>query len=116
MDPLKRSKSESIGDHQGVGKNGTEQILFSKCALFVCNKWDLVSENESQEVKNDSIDQLKDVFPGVDSESQIIFMSIERAKVQQKYGVISEKFLSLMDGMKSMILNSIEARLELHWM
>ena len=115
MNLLERSKRASIGDQED-GKDRTEQILFSKCALFVCNKWDLVPENESQEVKNDSIQKLRDVCSGVDPESQIIFMSIGRAKKKQKYGVISKNFLSLMDGMKWVILNSIEARLELHWM
>ena len=108
----------------GVPKEGKEQggisldiqeDLLSKCALFVCNKWDLVQEQEVQSVKNDVAKKLKRAWSGIDPESQIIYMSTTRATVAQNLGVISKDFSSLMDGMRLVILQSIESKLELHW-
>jgi len=42
-------------------------------------------------------------------------MSTEKASIAQNYGMITEEFFSLMSGIKSMVLKSIKARLEMHW-
>ena len=89
--------------------------LSSKCALFVCNKWDLMPENEVKDVKDHVITKLQSCWPGLNSESQIIYMSTMKASQGQNLGVITEDFSSLMNGMRSMVLKSIEARLEIHW-
>ena len=109
----------------GVPKEGKEEggisldiqeDLLSKCALFVCNKWDqVVQEQEVESVKNEVVKKLKRAWPSIDPESQIIYMSTKRATTAQNLGVISKDFSFLMDGMKSVILQSIEAKLELHW-
>ena len=49
--------------------------LPSKCALFVCNKWDQVPGKEVSEVKNHVVRKLLRCWPGVEPESQIIHMS-----------------------------------------
>ena len=92
-----------------------QERLLSKCALFVCNKWDSVPEKDVLLVKNEVIEKLKTVWPGVDPDSQIIYMSTEKASTAQSLGVISKEFSSLMEGLKSLVLQSIEAKLELHW-
>ena len=89
--------------------------LLSKCALFVCNKWDQLNENGVESVKNEILKKLKRAWPGVDPESQIIYMSTTKARTAQELDVISESFSSLMDKMRSMVLTSIEAKHELHW-
>ena len=86
-----------------------------QCALFVCNKWDQVPEKEVKEVQNHVIRKLKKCWPGFDSKSQIICMSTKNATVAQNHGIITKDFFSLMNGMRSMVLKSIEARLEMHW-
>lgn len=93
---------------------GQEQLP-SKCALFVCNKWDQVPEKEVKEVKNHVIRNLQRCWPGLDPESQIICLSSMNAAKAQDLGIITEEFSSLMNGMRSLILKSIEARLEIHW-
>ena len=92
-----------------------QKHLLSKCALFVCNKWDTVPEKDVQLVKNEVIENLKRVWPGVDPDSQIIYISTTRASYAQSLGVISEDFSSLMEGLRLLVLQSIEAKLELHW-
>ena len=89
--------------------------LPSKCALFVCNKWDQVPEKEVKEVKDHVIRNLQRCWPGLDPESQIIYMSTMKATKGQNLGIITEEFDSLMNGMRTMVLKSIEARLEIHW-
>ena len=89
--------------------------LPSKCALFVCNKWDQVPKKEIKEVKNHVVRNLQRCWPGLDPQSQIIFMSTMKASKGQNLGIITEDFSSLMKGMRSMVLKSIEARLEIHW-
>ena len=95
--------------HEGQGE------VPSKCALFVCNKWDQVPKDEVKEVKNHVVKNLQRCWPGLDPESQIIYMSTMKATKGQTLGIITEDFSSLMNGMKTMVLKSIEARLEIHW-
>ena len=93
-----------------------QEHLLSKCALFVCNKWDSVPEKDVPIVKNKVIEKLKRVWPGVDPDSQIIYMSTTNASYAQSLlGVISKEFSSLIERLRSLVLQSIEAKLELHW-
>ena len=89
--------------------------LPSKCALFVCNKWDQVPEKETKDVRNHVVRKLERCWPSLDSESQIIYMSTMKASQGQNLGFVTEDFLSLMNGMRSMVIKSIETRLEIHW-
>ena len=92
-----------------------QERLLSKCVLFVCNKWDSVPEKDVPIVKNKVIEKLKRVWPGVDPDSQIIYMSTTKASYAQSFGVISKEFSSLMERLRSLVLQSIEAKLELYW-
>ena len=115
---LRRARSVLIGvpkegkEEGGISLDILEDLL-SKCALFVCNKWDVVQEVEL--VKDDVVKKLKRAWSCIDPESQIIYMSTTRATTAQNLGVITRDFSFLMDGMRSVILQSIEANLELHW-
>ena len=87
----------------------------SNCALFVFNKWDQVPPGETDEVKNYVVTKLTQCWPSLDPESQIIYMSAKEASEAQKLGVVTEEFAELMNGIKSMVLKSIEARLQIQW-
>ena len=117
---LQRARDVSIevpgeGKEDGGLSLDIQERLLSKCALFVCNKWDSVPEKDMRLVKNEVVEKLKRVWPGVDPDSQIIFTSTKRASKALCLGVISEEFSSLMEGLKSLVLRSREAKLELHW-
>ena len=45
-----------------------------KKAIFVCNKWDLVEPDERQEVKDETIRKLGEMWEGLD-ESQVFIHS-----------------------------------------
>ena len=87
----------------------------SNCALFVFNKWDLVPPEETDEVKNYVVTKLKQCWPSLDPESQIIYMSATEAIKAQKLGTVTKEFAELMKSIKSMVLKSIEARLQIQW-
>ena len=87
----------------------------STCALFVCNKWDQVPPGEANEVKNYIIQRLTHCWPNLDPHSQIIYMSSTNATEAQALGIITEEFVGPMNGIKSMVLKSIEARLQTKW-
>jgi len=104
-----------LEDVRKVTLEGQEESGTSQCALFVCNKWDQVPAKEVKEVQNHVRRKLKQCWPGLDPKAQIIYMSTNSANVAQNLGIITEEFLSLMNGMRSMVLKSIGARLEMHW-
>ena len=87
----------------------------SKSALFVCSKWDQIPQKEIEEVKKYVIRKLEKCWPDLVPESQIIYMSAKKAIDAQKLGIITNDFLSLMNGIRSTVMKSIEARLESYW-
>ena len=104
-----------LGEVRRVTLEGQEESVSSQCALFVCNKWDQIPETETSDVLNHVIRKLKKCWPGLDPKSQIAYMSTKNASAAQKYGIISKEFFDLMSGMRSMVLKSIKARIEMHW-
>ena len=92
-----------------------EGQLPSKCAIFVCNKWDQVPKNEVKMVKDDVVKKLQHCWPGLDHETQVIYMSTKNASTAQNLGIITDEFSCLMETVKMMVLRSIECQLEIHW-
>ena len=70
---------------------------------------------ETDDVKNHIVAKLKECWPSLDPESQIIYMSAKEASKAQKLGVVTKEFAELMNGIKSMVLKSIKARLQIQW-
>ena len=87
---------------QGVRKISEErkERFPSKCALFVCNKWDTVPENEKQQVKEHVIKKLKRCWPELDPNSQIVYLSTKQAANAQAHGIITQDFRILIERMK----------------
>ena len=100
-----------------VGNNSVEEQkrLQSTCAIFVCNKWDEIKKEETDEVKDAIKEKLKRAWPGFDPKSQIIYMSAKEALLAQEYGLNTDEFSSLMNGVRSVVLNAIGAKLEIQW-
>ena len=70
---------------------------------------------ETDEVKNHVVKKLTQCWPSLDPESQIVYMSARDACEVQKLGIVAKEFAELMNGIKSMVLKSIEARLQVQW-
>ena len=112
---FEKSFQASVGVLKSERKQGEVsfevlKLLQSKCALFVCNKWDEVKGSE--DVKKVVRDKLKCSWPGFDPESQIIYVSTKEALLAQEYGIITDEYSSLMNGMRSVVLNAIGVKLE----
>ena len=87
----------------------------SKCALFVCNKWDTVPEGEREAVKKHVIKQLKRCWPELDPRSQIVYLSTKQAADAQAHGLVSPEFQVFVTRINSTILTAIETSLEACW-
>ena len=97
------------GDGNEVSLDVQEQL--SKYALFVCNKSDLATESEISTEKEVITKKLQSILPGLDPESQIVYMSTHKALRAQKYGIIVKEFSSVV----SVVSEQIDAKLEFHW-
>lgn len=95
-----------------------EHEFQSNCALFLCNKWDLVRKNKKanpDKVKEDVIKKLKNCWPGLVTENQVFFMSVQEAKLVAEYGKVSADLGKFINSTGSMVLKSFKTRLEIHW-
>ena len=103
---------------EGVKEKRKEEEFTSTCALFVCHKWDQVKEKkEEKKVENHVIEKLKSFYPDIVPEKQVVQMkkSTKNASIAQNYGIVTKRFVSLMNCMRSMVLRSVKARLEFYW-
>ena len=80
--------------------------------MFVCNKWDQIDDNTTNETEKHIIKTLQRCLPNLDSQSQVVKMSTVYASYLQKHGIITEQFSQLIAAVKSMMLKTMTARLE----
>ena len=92
-----------------------QEELPSKCALFVCNKWDQIPEDEADVVKAHIEIKLTEWWPDLIPESQITYMSVKNALYAQSRGEIKADLTTLMNGIRIFVLKCIEQRLGIHW-
>ncbi|RMX59222.1 hypothetical protein pdam_00024847 [Pocillopora damicornis] len=85
----------------------------SKCALFVCNKWDQIPEDEADDVKAHIKTKLKEWWPDLIPESQITYISVKNALGAQSRGKIKTDFITLMNGIRIFVLKCIEQRIRI---
>ncbi len=71
--------------------------------------------DEIDDVKNCIVKTLTQCWPGVEPDSQIIYMSSANASIAQSHGIITEEFAALMRGIKFTSLKRIEASLQTQW-
>ena len=91
-----------------------EQRCLAECALFICNKWDQMPNDEQDKVKKHMVDKLKQCWPDVDPHTQIVYLSAKEAIVAKDYGIVFP-FNQLMKSIGSLVLKAINARLHSHW-
>ena len=86
--------------------------LFSRCALFVSNKWDLIDDKEREEVKKAQIETLtRRLISSLDPKSQIVYLSCKNAQLAQEYGVITEDFNDFITGISNLVVSSMQNNL-----
>ena len=72
----------------------------SKCALFVCNKWDQIPEDEADDVKAYIETKLTEWWPDLIPE----YISVKNALDAQSRGKIKADFIALMNGIRKFIM------------
>ena len=93
-----------------------EQAGFSpRNALFACNKWDTIPQKEAEDVKTHITEKLEKSWPGIDTDTQIVCLSTTKAIHAQTLGVVNEDLDNLLTSIKHLVLNSMQARLEVSW-
>ena len=90
-------------------------VLFTGCALFVCNKWDLIQPNEQEAVKEAQVAKLFMKLPNLDPGKQMIYLSCKTAQTCQKYGYITPDFNNLIAGIGHLIVSAMQNKLEMHF-
>ena len=90
-------------------------VLFTGCALFVCNKWDLIQPNEQEAVKEEQVAKLFKKLPNLDQGKQMIYLSCKTAQTCQKYGYITPDFNNLIAGIGHLIVSAMQKQLEMHF-
>ena len=90
-------------------------VLFTGCALFVCNKWDLIQPNEQEAVKEEQVAKLFKKLPNLDPGKQMIYLSCKTAQTCQKYGYITPDFNNLIAGIGHLIVSAMQKQLEMHF-
>ena len=90
-------------------------VLFTGCALFVCNKWDLIQPNEQEAVKEAQVAKLFMKLPNLDPGKQMIYLSCKTAQTYQKYGYITPDFNNLIAGIGHLIVSAMQKQLEMHF-
>ena len=88
--------------------------LSAACTLFVCNKWDLVEDNEREEVKEDTVKKLTRILGNFNPKSQIVYLSCKTAQLAQTYGVVTEDFSILITGIINLVVSSMNNNLQMN--
>ena len=88
--------------------------LSAACTLFVCNKWDLVENNEREEVKRDTVGKLTRILGNLDPKSQIVYLSCKSVQLAQTYGVVTEDFSNLITGISNLVVSSMKNNLQMN--
>lgn len=88
--------------------------LFTKCALFVSNKWDEIPPNDAEQVKQKQLETLTERFGDLDPGKQIFYLSCNKAQSAQAYGVITEEFDKLLDGISNLVVSYMQSSLQIY--
>ncbi|CAG2216178.1 unnamed protein product [Mytilus edulis] len=76
--------------------------------IFVCNKWDLVEE-EDEDVWNYILEKLREHWPNF-NEKQLFKLSVKEEKNLAKQDKSSEMYAKLLSGIGKMVHSSLEAK------
>ncbi|XP_060075728.1 uncharacterized protein LOC132555397 [Ylistrum balloti] len=82
-------------------------------AIFVCNRWDLVTRDSSGLVYNNAVSLLRDCWPGLEEE-QIIRFSTFRAEMEQKLDkdYVTNEYKFLLENIRYIYTRAVQKRIE----
>ena len=80
--------------------------------LFLCKNWDQVSQKEADSIKNHVVGKVREYWPELDPNSQIIYISSPHATND---GTVVEESALPTDAVKSTTLQNNKATLQMQW-
>ena len=89
--------------------------LLTGCTLFVANKWDLIENEEREEVKKAQIEKLSKKLRNLKPSDQIVHLSCKTAQLAQTYGVITGDFDDLIAGISNLVVSSMINNLQKYY-
>ncbi|KAL4226201.1 hypothetical protein ACF0H5_014187 [Mactra antiquata] len=91
-----------------------EEGFNSNSTMFVCNRWDMVPEQDREAVKQDTIDKLAKFYPDL-RRSHVLFMSINEAIKGLSFGTQTQEYIKLMDLVEKLLPDSLRSRMNHHY-
>ncbi|ESO95800.1 hypothetical protein LOTGIDRAFT_160347 [Lottia gigantea] len=86
-------------------------------SMFICNRWDIVRDDQKETVKANAISKLMDVWPGL-KQSQVEFFSTEdaakHANIDRDY--ITQDFADLLKKLLTIIRTALDTRVKQHYL
>lgn len=76
--------------------------------------WDQIPAENVEEVKKTQIEKLTKKLKDLDKQSQIIYLSCQRAQLAQTYGIITEDFDQLLSGISNLVVSSMQSSLQIY--
>ena len=97
-----RKKSETGGSH-----------FDPKCAIFVCNLWDLIKEKEQDLVYRNVVDRLGSYWPGI-TEHQVLRFSAKKAKdelsINDRY--VTAHYKGVLHAIETLFTTALDRRVQ----
>ena len=83
----------------------------STCALFVCNFWDLIAEDQTETVFSHAYNRLKSIWPSM-KESQLMKFSAFKAKMECDIDpdFIVDNYKQLLDNIRNVYNKAMDIR------
>lgn len=95
-------------------KSSSDIIKFNpKAALFVCNRWDMVTDENKRAVRQNAIDQLSKAWPDFDPKNAVFFSTYQAQREQSANpGYVTEDFVALLHGLHDLVAVSYDKRIK----
>lgn len=95
-------------------KASSDIVKFNpKAALFVCNRWDMVKDEDKDAVRRNAMYQLEKTWPEFESKLTVFF-STKAALREHKAnpGYVTDEFVALLRGLQSLVNVSLDKRIQ----
>ncbi|XP_052780393.1 uncharacterized protein LOC128217340 isoform X1 [Mya arenaria] len=95
-------------------KNSSNVIKFNpKAALFICNRWDMVSDDNKEAVRDNALKQLAISWPDFDPKLAVFFSTRNALREQHvNPGYVTDEFVALLHGLLSLVTVSLDKRIQ----
>ncbi|XP_019614676.1 PREDICTED: uncharacterized protein LOC109462559 [Branchiostoma belcheri] len=95
-------------------KGAAARAFSPQAAIFVCNKWDQVPQQEKEAVQKEQLRVLKRYWPGC-TEDQVFQLSTLTAAKALHHDIMMDDFRLLLEGIEQLIPATLQNKLQVHY-